>query len=449
MHTVIWWGMTLLNRNTRKGKGNILINKDIAKRIQNGQIVHDLPLVEFNGVMIPLFTVIPATSYFNGQGRLTIHDHYTRYIISSYGIIEIPVTYWKSDDPTADTRYYTDMIIGVTGSANYSDEYMEKQKWVRYDGKCSLWNTRSCGEIYTAGLTDDPGRAPCPTTLWKYEQKEGENAFEELSQLDVPLEDGAVYIDGYWVKDGWRKFIELQLGRKLTDREWKKLRYKIIYVMATKDKVILDFEITNINPSYLELVPLLNRIKHRFSEKQIKKVVSDEDDAIIDAVSRIFPNAVHSFCVFHQLKNVTKKYLDAFKKMDLIPELDKEIYELSQELIMSDNAIQSTILLQKIKEIAKSKKLSKVSKDVVTYIVEIYHKNRALLEKGFVPETNNVMEQLFSLIDDIVYQARSLKQKCSMKNFFSNLFLLFNHRAFNTGKWRGFSPLDRARLRPG
>jgi len=46
-------------------------------------------------------------------------------------------------------------------------------------------------------------------------------------------------------------------------------------------------------------------------------------------------------------------------------------------------------------------------------------------------------------------QILAIKQKYSMKNFFSNLFLLFNHRAFNTGTWRGISPLERARLRPG
>jgi hypothetical protein len=32
-----------------------------------------------------------------------------------------------------------------------------------------------------------------------------------------------------------------------------------------------------------------------------------------------------------------------------------------------------------------------------------------LLTKGFTPETNNVMEQLFSLISDIITQARSFK----------------------------------------
>ncbi len=57
--------------------------------------------------------------------------------------------------------------------------------------------------------------------------------------------------------------------------------------------------------SYLELVPLMNRIKNRIPEEQLLKMVSDEDNAIIDAVKRIFPNVVHSFCVFHQLKNVT------------------------------------------------------------------------------------------------------------------------------------------------
>lgn len=437
--------MTFLHRNTRRGKGNIPINKDISKKVEHGQIVQDIPLVEYNGSLLPLFTVIPATKLVDDPECLTVHNHYTRYIISTYGIIEIPITYWRSVDST----YYADAIVGVTGSANYSDEYLQKQKWVRYDGKCSLWNTRSCGEIYTSGLTDIPGRAPCPTTLWKYEQKEGETAFEEILSTDIILKNGTLYVDGYWVKDGWRKYIEQQIGRRLTTREWKKLRYKIIYVVSTEDKVILDFEITNINPSYLELVPLFNRIKNRFSEGQIQKIVSDEDNAIIDVVRLILPNAIHGFCVFHQLKNVTRKYLDEFKRIENIPECELVIYELSKRLIVSETVIESTIFLQKIKKISSEIKLSEASQNVVRYISKMYHKNRALLEKGFIPETNNVMEQLFSLIDDFVYQARSFKRKDSMKNFFSNLFSLFNKRAFNTGASRGLSPLERAQLQPG
>ncbi len=32
------------------------------------------------------------------------------------------------------------------------------------------------------------------------------------------------------------------MGRKITEKEWKKIRYKSVYVIATKEKVILDFE---------------------------------------------------------------------------------------------------------------------------------------------------------------------------------------------------------------
>ena len=62
-----------------------------------------------------------------------------------------------------------------------------------------------------------------------------------------------LYIDGYWVKTGWRKNIEAQMGRKLTNKEWKRFRYKI----------------TNYMPNFLELVPLLNRIKFRMAEGEI------------------------------------------------------------------------------------------------------------------------------------------------------------------------------------
>jgi len=47
------------------------------------------------------------------------------------------------------------MILGVTGSANYSDEYLEKQNCVRYNGHYSLWNSHSIGGTFTEGLTDD------------------------------------------------------------------------------------------------------------------------------------------------------------------------------------------------------------------------------------------------------------------------------------------------------
>jgi hypothetical protein len=428
-------------------KGNIAINKSIAKGIENGRIIQNLPDVQFGGRMVTLFTPISPIQCSICQSPLKINENYDRFIISSYGIIECPVTYWICSNPKC-KKHHSDAIFGVTGSANYSDEYLQKQKCVRYDGRCSLWNTRTVGEIFTEGLTDISGRAPCPATLWKYEQKLGRISAQQLLDQHIHF-NGTLYIDGYWVKAGWRKFIESQLGRKLTNREWKKLRYQVIYVVATEEKVVLDFEITNIMPSYLELVPLMNRIKNRTPANQLLKIVSDEDNAIIDAVKRIFPNVVHSFCVFHQLKNVALKYLDEFGSIEKIPAKEVKLYEATTDLILAETAIESTIYYQRILELASGMILSKASKKVVAYMKEIYLKNIKNLEKGFTPETNNVMEQLFSLINDVMNQARSFKIKGCLANFCYNLFISINNRIFNTGLWKGVSPLHRAKIKYG
>ena len=62
------------------------------------------------------------------------------------------------------------------------------------------------------------------------------------------------------------------------------------------------------------------------------------------------------------------------------------------------------------------------------------------------PVTNNTMEQTFSLIRDIIENVRSFKTGCGLANFCYNLFTYFNNRYFATGKWRGFSPLMRAKF---
>ena len=41
-------------------------------------------------------------------------------------------------------------------------------------------------------------------------------------------------------------------------------------VVATEDKVVVDFEITDREPSYVQLIPLLSRIKKRLREDEIK-----------------------------------------------------------------------------------------------------------------------------------------------------------------------------------
>src|SRR5674536_400405 len=88
-----------------------------------------------------------------------------------------------------------------------------------------------------------------------------------------------------------------------------------------------------------QLIPLFMRIKNRFPEGKIQKIVSDEDKAIIGAVKSVFPKVAHSFCVFHQLKNVSKRYNDEFKSKENIPDNDKLVCNEICQLIHSDTVV--------------------------------------------------------------------------------------------------------------
>ncbi|HJH30019.1 MAG TPA: hypothetical protein C5S51_10075 [Methanosarcinaceae archaeon] len=191
------------------------------------------------------------------------------------------------------------------------------------------------------------------------------------------------------------------------------------------------------------------KIKNRIHEDNILKIVSDEDSAIIGSVMSVFPNASHSFCVFHQLKNVTRKYFEELKNIEDIPDYDRQIGKIARDLICSESVIHLSINYKQIIKMSSDGIISKASKKVIKYVKDIYITNRKLLEAGFTPETNNVMEQLFSMMDAFVYQARSFKTKSGLANFCYNQFSFMNKRRFNTGKWKGHSPLDRAQKNYG
>jgi hypothetical protein len=377
--------------------------------------------------------------------KLNVNSHYTRSILTSYGTITCNTTYRIC---SSCEKHFHDEVVGVSGSANYSDEFYDKQKFVRYDGRCSLNNSRRIGETYTEGLTDVCGRAPCASSLWLHEQKQAAVSKQELLDQS-PDFDGTLYIDGDWVKKGWKKKFETLIGREITIKEWKKMRYQSVYVIATKEKVILDFEITDRLPTIEALIPLLMRIKNRFPEDKIQKIVSDEDKAIIGAVKSVFPEVIHSFCVFHQLKNVRRRYYDEFESVKNIPDNDKLVYNEVCQLIKSDTVIYSVVCFKNILELESNLELSKASHKAISYAKEIFKKNISFLKKGFTPETDNTMEQIFSLIGDVVEKARSFKTDSGLTNFCYNLFVHFNKRCFRTGKWAGFSPLMRTRFQYG
>ena len=427
------------------GRGNKTIDRLMVKTIFEDNILIPLPKVFVENRLFQLFSIISPTHCDSCSTKLNVNSHYTRFILTSYGTIARNTIYWIC--PICNKSFH-DQIVGVTGSANYSDEFYDKQKFVRYDGRCSLNNSCRIGDTYTEGLTDICGRAPCASSLWLHEQKQAAVSKQELLDQS-PDFDGTLYIDGDWVKKGWKKKFETLIGREITLKEWKKMRYQSVYVIATKEKVILDFEITDRLPTIEALIPLLIRIKNRFPKGKIQKIVSDEDKAIIGAVKSAFPEVIHSFCVFHQLKNVSKRYSDEFESVANIPDNDKLVYNEICQLIRSDTVISAVVCFQKIRELDSNLELSKASHKAISYAKEIFTKNISFLKKGFTPETDNTMEQIFSLIGDVVEKARSFKTDSGLTNFCYNLFVHFNKRCFRTGKWAGFSPLMRARFQYG
>jgi hypothetical protein len=413
--------------------------------VVSGKIMIPLPNVLFGNRYYPMFSILSPTHCDACDTNLHVNSHHTRLILSSYGTIALNITYWTC--PVC-KKHFHDQIIGVPGSSNYSSEFYEKQMSVRYNGRCSLNNSQRIGETYTEGLTSFCGRAPCATSTWLFEQKQAELSKQELLSQNIGF-DGTLYIDGKWIKRCGKKKLEDLLGKELSKKEWNKIRYKSVYVVATKEKVILDFEITKNLPKSEDLLPLLIRIKNRFPESTIQKIVSDEDKAITKAIKTVFPEVVHGFCIFHQLKNVTKRYSDEFKRIENIPDDEKVVYDEICQLIRSDTVIDAVIHYRNIENLQSHLKLSESSKNAISYAKEIFLKNKDLLKEGFIPETDNTMEQIFSLICDIINVTRSFKSSSGLANFCYNLFTYFNKRSFCTGKWRGFSPLVRARLQYG
>ena len=88
-----------------------------------------------------------------------------------------------------------------------------------------------------------------------------------------------------------------------------------------------------------------------------------------------------SFCVFHQLKKLTKIYLDKFKSIDDIPALDKKFYEICTVLILAKDAINSSVIFKELQDMASSK-MSYTSRKAMKYAAEVYIKTENSWRKG-------------------------------------------------------------------
>ena len=133
--------------------------------------------------------------------------------------------------------------------------------------------------------------------------------------------------------------------------------------------MILEFQITNRQPSPLELIPLFPRLKKRFGENRIRTVVSDEDWAIIDATKAVFPTVNQAFCVFHQLKKIGEIFFSVYQSIEEMPSFVNEVYHLLKQVLLAENVIESTVYLREVEnKISERKRMPSVVKKAYHYV---------------------------------------------------------------------------------
>ena len=214
------------------GKGNTLIDKSMVKTVVDGKILIPLPKVLVENQYHPMFSICSPTYCDDCGSKLHVNSHYTRFILSSHGTIARNVTYWFCP---ACKKHFHDQIIGVPGSANYSSEYYDKQMNVRYDGRCSLHNSRQIGETYTEGLTAFCGRAPCATSLWLYEQKQAELSKQELLDQKVAFRE-TLYVDGDWIKKGGKKSLKIYWEERFQRKKGRRCDINLFTLLLPKKR---------------------------------------------------------------------------------------------------------------------------------------------------------------------------------------------------------------------
>jgi len=97
------------------GRGNIKIDKSMTKTVVDGKVITSLPTVLVGNRYYPIFSVLSPEYCDDCGNKLHINSHYTRFILSSHGIIAINTLYWLCPDCK---NHFHDQIIGVPGSVS-------------------------------------------------------------------------------------------------------------------------------------------------------------------------------------------------------------------------------------------------------------------------------------------------------------------------------------------
>ncbi len=103
------------------GRGNKIIDKSMVKTIFEGNILIPLPKLLVGNRYHSMFFNISYSLRFLRYEIKNMNSHYTCSILTSYGTITCNTAYRIC--PRC-KKHFHDEVVGVSGSANYSDELL-------------------------------------------------------------------------------------------------------------------------------------------------------------------------------------------------------------------------------------------------------------------------------------------------------------------------------------
>ena len=136
-------------------KGNIPIPKADVKMVCDGRIIKDLPLIEYNGSRVPLFTILHPDVCKVCGAPLRKNKTYTRYVVHFSDVLMFEVASHQCSNPGC-RKSYSDQILGVDRGKNYSNPFLTALNDARFRG-----NSPGAWAFICSGISSD--------NSWKFE----------------------------------------------------------------------------------------------------------------------------------------------------------------------------------------------------------------------------------------------------------------------------------------
>ena len=114
-------------------KGNIPIPKADVKMVCDGRIIKDLPLIEYNGSRVPLFTILHPDVCKVCGAPLRKNKTYTRYVVHFSDVLMFEVASHQCSNPGC-RKSYSDQILGVDRGKNYGNPFLTALNDARFRG---------------------------------------------------------------------------------------------------------------------------------------------------------------------------------------------------------------------------------------------------------------------------------------------------------------------------